>query len=76
MPFQRAPTDGPTNEPSAANPSDNVVPNTSRAAVSTTSPGANETRAFGLPDASVNTPAATVTVPAPANPDAGVNVAV
>ena len=52
MPFQRAPTVGPTNDPSAANPSDSGVPTTSSDLVTMTIAGASDPRPPGLPEAS------------------------
>ena len=63
MPFQRAPIDGPTNDPSGANPSDSGVPTTSSEFVTMRMAGVSAARPFGLPEASVKVPAATVIVP-------------
>ena len=63
IPFQRAPIDGPTNDPSGANPSESGVPTTSSEFVTMRMAGASAPRLLGLPDASVNPPAATVIVP-------------
>ena len=63
MPFQLAPIDGPTNDPSGAKPSDSGVPTTSSEFVTMRMAGVSATRPFGLPDASVNPPAAMVIVP-------------
>ena len=62
MPFQRAPIVGPTKEPSCENPSDSGVPAISNELVTTRIAGASAPRLFGRLDASVNAPAATVTV--------------